>query len=102
LVLVIVVAATISKIPAAYAGGRLGGLDNRTAWAVGCGMNARGATGIILAKVGLDKGAIDHPMYVALVVMAIVTSIAAAPLMKLLLPRTASDLPAEQKPRLAG
>lgn len=85
LVVVIVVAASVSKIPAAYFGGRYGGLDRRTAWAVGWGMNARGATGIILANLGLEKGAVDRPLYVALVVMAILTSILAAPSMKWIL-----------------
>jgi Kef-type K+ transport system membrane component KefB len=45
-------------------------------------MNARGATGIILANVGLENKAIDEPTYVALVVMAIVTSLFAGPTMK--------------------
>ncbi|MBL9093346.1 MAG: cation:proton antiporter [Planctomycetaceae bacterium] len=85
LVVVIVVVASVSKIPAAYFGGRYGGLDRRTAWAVGWGMNARGATGIILANLGLEKGAVDRPLYVALVVMAILTSILAAPSMKWIL-----------------
>jgi len=82
LVAAVTVVATASKIPAAYAGGRLGGLDRRTAWAVGCGMNARGAIGIILANLGLENGIIDEPTYVALVTMAIVTSLLAAPTMK--------------------
>jgi Kef-type K+ transport system membrane component KefB len=82
LVDVILFVATVTKIPAAYAGARLGGLDVATSWAVGCGMNARGATGIILAGVGRDYGVIDRPTYVALVVMAIVTSLAAGPSMQ--------------------
>lgn len=82
LVTVVLFVATVTKIPAAYAGARLGGLDTATSWAIGCGMNARGATGIILAGVGRDYGVIDRPTYVALVVMAIVTSLAAGPLMQ--------------------
>jgi Kef-type K+ transport system membrane component KefB len=77
--------ACVSKIPAAYLGARLGGVERRAAWAIGCGMNARGATGIILANLGLVNGVIDQPIYVALVLMAIVTSLAAGPSMKLLL-----------------
>ena len=79
---VVLVAACVSKIPAAYAGARLGGLGPGMSWAVGWGMNARGAIGIILANLGLEKGVIDRPTYVALVVMAIATSLLAAPLMK--------------------
>ncbi|MBA4019902.1 MAG: hypothetical protein C0483_22270 [Pirellula sp.] len=82
LVLLVLVVACVGKIPAAYLGARIGGLDARSSWGVGWGMNARGATGIILANVGLEKGVIDQPTYVALVVMALATSIMAAPLMK--------------------
>lgn len=82
LVLMITAAASISKIPAAYAGARFGGLDRPTAWAVGLGMNARGAIGIILANLGLEQGVIDQPTYVALVVMALATSLVAGPSMK--------------------
>src|SRR6188474_1319044 len=32
---------------------------NREAWAIGFGLNARGATGIILSGVGLSNGVID-------------------------------------------
>ena len=85
LVLVILVTACVSKILSAYGAARLSGLDSRTSWAVGCGMNARGAVGIILAGVGLESGVIGRPAYVALVLMALVTSMMAAPLMKLFL-----------------
>jgi Kef-type K+ transport system membrane component KefB len=81
-VVALLATASVSKIPAAYLGARLGGLDRRTSWAVGCGMNARGAIGIILASLGLESRVIDEPTYVALVVMAIVTSLFAGPTMK--------------------
>lgn len=92
LVAAVTLVATASKIPAAYAGARLGGLDRRTSWAVGCGMNARGAIGIILANLGLENRVIDEPTYVALVVMAIATSIGAGPSMKACLGRGADAL----------
>lgn len=78
---VIFAAACVSKIFSAYAGARMSGLDKQTSWAVGCGMNARGAVGIILAGVGLESGVIGRPTYVALVLMALVTSLMAGPLM---------------------
>lgn len=85
LVLVICLAAMVGKIPAAFCGAKIGGLDTRSAWAVGCGMNARGAIGIILANLGLERGVIDRQLYVALVVMAIATSLAAGPSMQAIL-----------------
>jgi Kef-type K+ transport system membrane component KefB len=85
LVLVILLTACLSKTLSAYAGARLGGFANRTSWAIGCGMNARGAIGIILAGIGLENGIIVQPVYVALVIMCLATSLMAGPLMKLFL-----------------
>jgi len=45
-------------------------------------MNARGAMEIILGLIALENGLIDEKLFVALVVMALVTSMSAAPLMK--------------------
>ena len=53
-------------------------LDRET-WAIGFGLNARGATGIILAGVGRAAGVIDDRIFVAIVVMALVTSLLAGP-----------------------
>ncbi|MBI2826872.1 MAG: cation:proton antiporter [Planctomycetia bacterium] len=78
----ILLAACASKIASTFAAARMAGLDARTSLAVGFGMNARGATGIILAGVGLENHVIDQPVYVALVIMALATSLAAGPLMK--------------------
>lgn len=87
LVLIIVLVACVSKVGAVLLGARLAGMpiDRRTL-AIGFGLNARGATGIILAGVGLEQGVIDERIFVAVVVMAIVTSLLSAPLMKRLLP----------------
>lgn len=101
LVFVILAVACLGKVPAAYLGARIGGLDSSSAWGVGWGMNARGATGIILANVGLEKGVIDQPTYVALVVMALVTSIMAAPFMKRCF-AARSPLPATSQTAAAG
>ena len=58
---------------------------DREVWAIGFGLNARGATGIILAGVGLANGVIDERIFVAIVVMAVVTSLMAGPMMSRLL-----------------
>ena len=63
-------------------GARLGGMDGRRALAVGFGLNARGAMEIILGSLAYEAGLITQPIFVALVVMALVTSIASAPLMR--------------------
>jgi len=58
---------------------------DRDAWAIAFGLNARGATGIILAGVGRAAGVIDDRIFVAIVVMALVTSLLAGPAMNWLL-----------------
>jgi Kef-type K+ transport system membrane component KefB len=79
-------AACISKIGAVLIGARTAGMPlNREAWAVGFGLNARGATGVILAGVGRAQGVIDDRMFVAMVAMAMATSLLSGPMMTLLL-----------------
>ncbi|MDD5584495.1 MAG: cation:proton antiporter [Candidatus Omnitrophica bacterium] len=88
LVSVIIVAAFLSKIGAVTIGARLAGMRlNREVLAIGFGLNARGATGIILAGVGLTYGLIDQRIFVAIVLMALVTSLVSGPMIKLLLKR---------------
>lgn len=82
LVSLILVVACVSKVGSVLLGARLAGMPlNREAWAIGFGLNARGATGIILASVGLANGVIDARIFVAIVVMALVTSLMSGPLM---------------------
>jgi Kef-type K+ transport system membrane component KefB len=82
----ILVVACVSKIGAVLAGARAAGMRiDREVWAVAFGLNARGATGIILAGVGLTNGVIDARNFVAIVVMAVVTSLMAGPMMSRLL-----------------
>ena len=96
LVLVIVTAACVSKLGAVLLAVRLAGMPlDRRAWAIGFGLNARGATGIILASVGLEQGLIAERMFVAVVVMALFTSLLSGPAIKRLViaaPATDADL----------
>lgn len=66
-------------------GAFLTGFTRRQSLAIGFGMNARGAMEIILATLALQNGLINEQMFVALVVMAIVTSVAAGSMMKFFL-----------------
>jgi Kef-type K+ transport system membrane component KefB len=86
LVIVILVVACASKIGAVLLGARLAGMPmDRETLAIGFGLNARGATGIILAGVGLEHGVIDERIFVAIVLMALVTSLLSAPVIKRLM-----------------
>ena len=92
LVAVIVVVAFSSKLGGVLLGAKLGGMRlDRETWAIAFGLNARGATGIILASVGLAQGVIDERIFVGIVVMALITSLVAGPAMnRLLSERTAT------------
>ena len=86
MVVLILVVACVSKIGAVLLGAWAARMPlDHEAWAVGFGLNARGATGIILAGVGLKTGVIDARIFVAIVVMALVTSLMAGPIMSRLL-----------------
>jgi Kef-type K+ transport system membrane component KefB len=86
LVAVILVVACVSKVGSVLLGAKAAGMAlDREAWAIGFGLNARGATGIILAGVGLANRVIDERIFVAMVVMALVTSLMSGPLMNRML-----------------
>uniref|UniRef100_A0A7C2K2X6 PTS EIIA type-2 domain-containing protein n=1 Tax=Schlesneria paludicola TaxID=360056 RepID=A0A7C2K2X6_9PLAN len=82
LVLTVLTVACCGKLLGAYIGARWGGLPNRDRWAIGFAMNARGAMEIILGLLALEAGLITQRLFVALVVMAIVTSAVSGPLMR--------------------
>jgi len=75
LVLIVIALATVGKILGCVAAARWAGFVRREAWAIGVGMNCRGAMEIILGLLALDAGLIGERLFVALVVMALVTSI---------------------------
>jgi len=76
LVLAVLAIASVGKIFGCAWAARLAGFEKREAWAVGFGMNARGAMEIVLGLLALQAGIIDERLFVALVIMAIVTSMA--------------------------
>jgi len=82
LVLMVLVIATLGKVLGCGLAGRLSGLGRRESWALGFGMNARGAMEIILGLLALKYGLIGERLFVALVVMALVTSLMSGPLMQ--------------------
>jgi Kef-type K+ transport system membrane component KefB/mannitol/fructose-specific phosphotransferase system IIA component (Ntr-type) len=87
LVLVILVIACIGQIIGSSVGAQLVGFPKRQSWAMGFALNARGAMEIVLALLALRYGVIGERLFVALVTMALVTSIIAGPLMQRVLQR---------------
>ena len=89
LVVGVVVIACVAKVAGCAVGARLSGVAWREAAAIGFGLNSRGAMEIILALLALEAGIIRPHLFVALVIMAIVTSLISGPAMiRILRPAT--------------
>jgi Kef-type K+ transport system membrane component KefB/nucleotide-binding universal stress UspA family protein len=69
------------KLAGCTLGGILSGLRRREAFAVASGMNARGGMEIVVAMIGLGLGILTPEMYTVILMVAIVTSLAAPPLL---------------------
>jgi len=80
--LLVLAVACFGKFTGAYLGARSGGLTHWEALAMGSGMNARGAMEIIVATIGLSLGVLNQQMYSIIVMVAIVTSLMAPPLLR--------------------
>lgn len=78
LVAFVLVVACAGKIGGVFFGARLGGKSPHDALMIALGMNARGAMGIVLTTVALEYGLIDQRLFVALILMALATSMLSA------------------------
>jgi K+:H+ antiporter len=81
----VLVVASVSKAGGAYLGSRLAALPVREGLALGIGLNARGAVEIVVATVGLSLGVLNPSSYAVVVLLAVVTSMMAPPLLRLVL-----------------
>lgn len=79
LVVVILLLATVGKVGGAGLGAWISGMKWRESLAIGVAMNARGAMEMILAAVALEAGLIGPRVFVALVTMALLTSMLSGP-----------------------
>lgn len=77
-----VVVATLSKLAGGGLGARLGGMSAWESAAVGAGLNARGAMELVIAAIGLSLGILTPAAYSMLVLVAMVTSLMAAPMIR--------------------
>jgi K+:H+ antiporter len=79
----IILVATAGKFGGTLAAGRLTGLGWRDAAALGLLMNTRGLMELIVLNIGLDLGVISPTLFAMMVLMALVTTMAASPLLQL-------------------
>lgn len=75
--------AVIGKFGACWLGARLGGQPQGVALRIGTLMNARGLMQLIAINVGLADGIVSPSMFTVLVVVAVVTTVMATPLLSL-------------------
>jgi Kef-type K+ transport system membrane component KefB len=80
--LLVLAIACFGKFVGAYLGSWASGLSHWERLAMGSGMNARGAMEIVVATVGLGLGVLTVEMYSIIVMVAIVTSLMAPPLLR--------------------
>ncbi|GAB7042997.1 MULTISPECIES: cation:proton antiporter [Catenuloplanes] len=79
---VILALAIVGKFTGAYLGARLGRRPHWEGIAIGAGLNARGVVEIIIAMIGLRLGVLNTATYTIVVLVAVLTSVMAPPLLR--------------------
>jgi Kef-type K+ transport system membrane component KefB/nucleotide-binding universal stress UspA family protein len=92
----LIVIASIGKFSGAFIGGKLGGLTRAESLALGCAMNARGSTEVIVASIGLSMSVLNQDLFTLIVTMAVVTTTAMPTMLRWALNR----LPLHKKERV--
>ncbi|MFC4061538.1 cation:proton antiporter [Planomonospora corallina] len=80
--LLILVIAVAGKFAGAYLGARVARRTRWEALALGAGLNSRGVIEVIIAMVGLRLGVLTTASYTVIVLVAVVTSMMAPPLLR--------------------
>lgn len=92
----ILLVATVGKVGGSLVAARLTGSGWREATAIGVMMNTRGLMELIVLNIGLDLGVISPKLFAMMVLMALATTIATAPLLHLLAPGAPRATDAEE------
>jgi K+:H+ antiporter len=95
LTLALIAVAIAGKFIGAMFAARYGGFSLRDSAAIGALMNTRGLTELIVLNIGLDLGVISTQLFTMLVVMALVTTFMAGPILRLIDPRYELSDPVE-------
>jgi Kef-type K+ transport system membrane component KefB len=83
-------AASVGKVLGCWLGGRAAGLGREDRVAAGLLLNARGAVDLVVAKIGLDEGLLSPRGFSLLVLVIVLTTLMAAPLLAAYLRRSAA------------
>jgi Kef-type K+ transport system membrane component KefB len=85
--LAVLALAVAGKFIGAYAGARLSGLNKWEGLALGAGLNSRGVIEVVVAMVGLRLGILSVEVYTIVILVAIVTSLMAPPILRFAMSR---------------
>ncbi|MCG5217655.1 cation:proton antiporter domain-containing protein [Streptosporangium soli] len=96
--LLILAIAIAGKFVGAYLGARASRLTKWEGLALGAGMNARGVVEVIVAMVGLRLGVISTEVFTIIILVAVVTSVIAPPILRIAMARV--DQTPEEDERL--
>jgi Kef-type K+ transport system membrane component KefB len=80
--LIVLAIAILGKFVGAYIGARASRQGHWEALSLGAGMNARGAMEIIVATIGFTRGILTAEMYSIILMVAVVTSLMAPPILR--------------------
>jgi len=94
----LIAVASIGKFGGAFIGATIGGLSRGEALALGCSMNARGSTEVIIATIGLSMGLLSESLFTMIVATAVITTLAMPPMLRAALRRL--PIGAEEAERL--
>jgi len=94
-VALIIGVATAGKFGGTLLGARVSGLSWRSAASLGILMNTRGLMELIVLNVGFDLGVISSKLYTMMVLMALATTMATTPVLRLTMPAT--NMPATNR-----
>jgi Kef-type K+ transport system membrane component KefB len=95
-VALIIGVATVGKFGGTVLGARLAGLGWRSAAGLGILMNTRGLMELIVLNVGLDLGVISPKLYTMMVLMALATTMATTPVLRLVVASPGASEPARR------
>lgn len=94
----VLLVAFAGKLGGSAIAARAAGLSWRESLSLGALMNTRGLMGLIILTVGVDAGIVSEPLFVMMVLMSIITTVATTPLLSALM----SQQPAQHRLRAAG
>lgn len=100
--IVVILVACLGKFGGCFIAGKFSGLSWREAFSIGAMMNTRGLMELIVLNVAYDLGIIPKPVFFIFVIMAVVTTYMAAPVLRYLIRGTEMQADFEISPFMQG